>query len=115
MNQFRPSQVSLSGVPPLVGTMGKSEAEAAAAVLVAFLSANGDEWRPVSSHDVLCFLLPAIDDNKHPLAHMLENPFWNPEPNAIVDLGFGTWVRDDSIELTPSGIETLRPFVGLRD
>lgn len=54
-----PSQIYL-GIPPLVGTMGKSEVEHAAAMIVRALAKRGNTWREISNEEI--FAVAREDD-----------------------------------------------------
>ena len=83
--RMKPSDVDLSAsFPPLVGTMGKAEAEATAAVIVLALAANGDEWRPIAWPQVRDHFAHLLDQGIEPWAKLAVNPFWRPELGPLL-------------------------------
>lgn len=116
-SSFKPSEVALVGVP-LVATMGRTETEAAAAIIVRTCAVMGDTWRSVSVAEITA-VLRAEGANEHaPLHALLLNPFWRPDAQGLVDAGFAQWEgepRKSPIALTEAGIERLRCWVVRRD
>jgi hypothetical protein len=119
-DNFLPSEVFLNTVPPLGATMGKSEAEAAAACLVRAMQVRGDVWSPQFPKDIGEVLTADIDAKVEPWVSLNRNPFFRPDFRELVKRGFarcvgevsepdGEWRR--AIEFTPEGIEKLRRWV----
>ena len=110
---FNPSQVVL-GAPPLTGTMGKSEAEHAAAVIVRVCQANGDTWQPVGWKTVASVLTADVEAKREPFASLMCNPFFRPDPFELADRGFAAWDGTPGaspVALTTKGLEALRQWV----
>jgi hypothetical protein len=131
---FNPSAVNLLGCfPPLVDTMGKTEAEVAATYIVRTLAASGDTWRPVTWKECRerikadCIAVEkAGGPNKAPAVErmifdLLRNPFTRPDVDELVRRGFARWISEPgmpvraAIELTDEGRERLRRWVVIRD
>ncbi len=112
--EFKPSQVFLNTVPPLTATMGKSEAEAAAAMLVRAMQVRGDAWAQVFPKEIGEVLKADLDGKVEPWASLNRNPFFRPDFDMLIERGFARWCGDESegrrraIEFTPAGIEKLR-------
>jgi hypothetical protein len=70
---IKPSQIVLF-IPPLVGTLGRSELEAAAAVMVSYLAEHGDEWEPIPAKG-LGEWLHSLANTDHFVTLLLRNPF----------------------------------------
>src|SRR3954471_7351128 len=82
---FKPSAVDLGGsFPPLAGTMGKSELEAAATLLVRACQAKGDRWQPLTPDDLAAVMKDDVAAKREPLASLIGNPFWRPDPFGLV-------------------------------
>lgn len=114
MVTFKPSQVFLNAVPPLVGTMKHSECEHAAALLVLACQLQGDEWAAKRPQDIGHAIGQALDDKIDPWPAIDRNPFFRPDFRALVEEGFARWVEagDGSpIEFTEAGLEALRKYV----
>ena len=117
MESFKPSQVVLNAVPPLVGTMGHSECEHAAALIVRACQVRGDAWAPVGPRDIGEVLNADIDARTPPWPALGRNPFFRPDFHKLVACGFAKWIgegegeKDQPMELTPAGIEALRRWV----
>ena len=113
MNDFKPSQVYL-GIPPLTATMGRSEREHAAAILVRVCQARGDIWQPVTPAMFGEVINDDLTAKTEPFYSLNQNPFFNPDFHDIVAKGFARWVETEGkgpLELTPTGIEALRGWV----
>lgn len=106
---FKPSQVVLT-VPPLAGTMGRSEREHAAAIIVRVCQVKGDVWRAVTWAEAKEVLKSDLDAGIEPMASLLENPFFKPDVGGLTAAGLAS--RDgDTTELTEAGIAALARWV----
>jgi len=108
---FKPSDVRLVGIP-LTATFGKSEMEAAAAIIVRTCAVLGDEWRAVSVDEVKKVL--ALEEEGKPLFAFLRNPFWRPDVYQLVNKGFARWEGDPGtspVGFTEEGIARLARWV----
>lgn len=108
---FHPSAVYLDSGPPLCATMGRSEREYAAALLVWACQQKGDRWRPVNTTELEEMLFAARMLGREPVSSWLRNPFMKPDMRELADHGFARWLDDHTIELTEAGIERLRRWV----
>jgi hypothetical protein len=110
---FKPSDVDLLGsFPPLCATMGHTEAELAAAILVHACRVRGDEWKPHTLPELGEVLGEALDAGVEPFASMNGNPFCKPDLRDLADRGFAVWSEGHlAIALTEAGIERLRRWV----
>ncbi|MFL5303049.1 MAG: hypothetical protein ACJ79R_22185, partial [Anaeromyxobacteraceae bacterium] len=109
------SQVVL-GVPPLTGTMGHSECEHAAAIIVRVCQVRGDRWQPVSPAMLGEVINTDLDAKAEPFHSLNRNPFFRPDFCELVEKGFARWCGTDGekglpIELTEAGIAALRRWV----
>jgi hypothetical protein len=111
---FKPSQVFLNTVPPLTATMGRSEREHAAALLVRTCQVKGDAWQPVTPAMLGEVLRADLGAQVEPWNSLNRNPFFRPDFHDLVAAGFARW-GDDTVkgplELTELGIESLRRWV----
>lgn len=114
MEDFKPSQIYL-GVPPLVGTMEKSEREYAAACLVMAMATNGDTWRPIGPQEMGPAPQAAIDSGVEPWPSLNRNPFFRPDFDKLADGEYARTLvpgdRRSAIEFTPKGIEAMRKWL----
>jgi len=107
----KPSDVVLNHIPPLVGTLGRSESEAAAALLVRACQVRGDKWAPVAAEDLGETLSADLDARVEPWASLDRNPFFRPDFWALVEEGNARFTGEagkSPIEFTEQGIEKLR-------
>jgi hypothetical protein len=117
---FKPTDVYL-GIPPLVGTLGRAEAEYSAALYVRVCQQRGNAWAPVTWSDVKkamqCDLDGAVPPfgGRSPAGGLLRNPIFCAaiRPEAAIKLGFARWAGEDAFELTEVGFERLRRWVRL--
>lgn len=110
---FKPSHVALT-TPPLTATMGKTEVECAAAVIVFALARGGDEWRPITAKEVGGVIRHAMDNGVEPVKSWSSNPFLTPDFAGLIAGGFVTRTPSDDgavLEFVPAAIERLRPWV----
>lgn len=106
---FMPGDVVLHPLP-LVGTMGRSELEVAAAMLVFALKAKGIGWQPILMGEVLRAIMDHLPNE--PVASWASNPFLRPDFLGLESQGFVRRAdHPDSIVFTLRGIEALRPHV----
>lgn len=116
---MKPSDIDVFGVPPLVGTMGKSEVELAAAILVRVLALNGDIWRAVSLQEAAAVETVERERLKGKEAGVPE--FWtippfisSPDFHELVERGYASF--DDQggappdIAFTEKGLEALKSW-----
>ena len=106
---FMPGDVVLD-TPPLVGAMGRSELEFAAAMLVFALKTKGIGWQPILMSEVLRAIMDHL--KQEPIASWANNPFLRPDFLGLAAQGFALRAdHPDSIVFTLRGIEALRPHV----
>jgi len=83
---IRPGEVAIHEIGCLTDTLGKTEIECAAAVLVRYHVARGlVEWTPVTLRELGEYLM--TDDV---VRRWATNPFWRPDPYG---LAAGGWVK----------------------
>ena len=105
---LRPSDVphsALGGLGIITGTLGRAEAEAAAAILVRWHHAKGHtDWTPVSRAELAAWL-----GTDHVVRDWARNPFWRPAPWELVAGGYvvGWGTVDEPGTVTPKFIEAL--------
>jgi hypothetical protein len=103
VTDFKPSDVVL-GIPPLCGTMGKSEIEVAAAIVVRALAIHGDAWRELTEAE----MQRAIDGDPY-IDSLARDPFLNADFCGLRHHGYGT--EPNCYGLTEKGIEAIRKWV----
>ena len=111
MTTTRPSEIMI-GVPPLTGTLGRSEREAAAEAIVMTLARGGNEWRPVNPREVAQMVRADLAEN--PNHSLWNNPFIRPDYHDLVKHGFARWTNGEpprcDIELTEEAIGRLQKW-----
>jgi hypothetical protein len=111
---FKPSDVNLcASFPPLVGTMGRTEAEIAAALLVRACQVRGDTWQDVDVRTLAEVIGRDIIDKRDPIHAMDRNPFCRPDGYALVATGCADWVGEPGavLRFTAKGFDGLRKVV----
>ncbi|HEY0881626.1 MAG TPA: hypothetical protein VGE37_03195 [Archangium sp.] len=112
---FKPSQVVLT-VPPLTGTLKRSEVECAAALIVYVCTVKGDAWQPMTFADLHTALRSALASKERTvreqwICSMVENPFVRPDVHALVDLGFAERLSKDGekivVQLQPAALDAI--------
>jgi hypothetical protein len=112
---MKPSDISLrTSYPPLVDTMGKSELEIAAAMLVRTCQLQGDEFAPKEPRQIGEALKHDAESNPpiEPLASLARIPvaIVCPDFRGLVAAGFARWTTGDEhapIEFTQSGLDAI--------
>lgn len=111
MADFKPSDVALS-IPPLVGVFGNAEAEHAAAVMVRGLQGTTNSFRPISFVDARYVIERDVEAKRKPFALLMPNPFFNPNIDKLIHLGFARFVEGRRVvEFTAEGVSALQAFV----
>jgi hypothetical protein len=108
---FKPSDVNLcSSFPPLVGTMGRTEAECAAALLVRACQVLGDAWQDVETRTLGEVIKADLEAKREPVHSMNRNPFCRPDAYDLVKRGCAEWVGEPGkvLRFTPQGLDGLR-------
>lgn len=112
---FKPSEVVLRPVIPLMATMGRAERELAAAMIVRTCAVKGDAWQPVGPATIGEVIRADLDAKLEPWTGLNSNPFCpSPDFRDLVKHGFARWTAGDDkgpLELTAKGIEALRRWV----
>lgn len=103
---MKPSDIVLTGVP-LTATMGRSEREHAAALLVRCCQVNGDEWQAVSPRMIGEAIKADVDGKITPMNSWARNPFFNPDFLDLADKGFAIMGDDNRIAFTESGFAAM--------
>lgn len=111
---FKPSDVDLNGsFPPLIDTLGQTELEMAASMLVRACAVRGDSWQPISPQQLGIVILDDVAAQREPFFSLKPNPFFNPDFHGLAKKGFARFTASGAgapIELTPEGIERLRKW-----
>ena len=113
---FKPSQVAMlsKSVLPFIGTFDHSEAETAAAVLVAAMAHHGDEWAPMLPAQLGEWMKSETAKPEGRWAKLFENPFLRPDFDELVEKGWARWVGDEAegrkraLELTDKALDRIR-------
>lgn len=108
---FAPGEVTLAECNPLGGTLGRSEREVAAALLVRVCQVRG-VFGPVALADVEDLI--ATGDPW--TTGLLRNPFHAPDFNELVARGFARVVREEplTLELTETGLDRIGRSIWVR-
>ncbi len=107
MNRLaKPSDVILT-TPPLIGTMGRSEREHAAALLVRCCQVNGDEWQAVSPKMIGDVIESDIEAKTEPVSSWNRNPFFRPDFPDLAKHGFAVMGDDRALSFTEKGLKAL--------
>lgn len=112
---MKPSDVSLrTSYPPLVDTMGKSELEIAAAMLLRACQLDGDVFGPKTPREIGEAIKhdSEADPPIEPLASLGRTPiaFCFPDFRGLVAAGFARWTTEDEhapVEFTQAGIDAM--------
>lgn len=109
---IKPSEISLQTTyPPLAGTMGKSELEAAATLIVRVSQVLGDKWQALTFDSLVSVAIADVHGGVEPLASLSKNPFWRPDYAELAKRGYAKITgKDDAgefIALTETGIKAL--------
>lgn len=107
---MRPSEVRLVPPLPLVGTLGRTERECAAAIIVRTCVVHGDTWQPVTPSMLGPVMRADLDAGIEPLASMNRNPFARPDFRDLVKAGYATGdldMRDAPLTLTQAAVDVI--------
>ena len=108
---FTPADVRLL-TPPLVGTLGRSEIEYSAALVIRALQIAGEGWIPLEARRVGEILIAEIDAKSEPIASWNRNPFLRQDFPGLIAAGYAVKSSDGAfLELTPSCLEKIRRWV----
>jgi hypothetical protein len=109
---YKPSQVVLRVVTPLIGTFGKAQAEFAACLMVRACVRHGDVWQDLSPQQIGAAITADIDEKTDPLYSLRCNPFFNPDIWELVERGFAEWVDEPgkSVRFTSNGFDAMRKW-----
>ncbi len=109
---FRPSEVALFTPLPLVGTLGRTEREVAAALLVRACQVNGDTWQPVSPAMVGETLKRDVAEGVQPFASLNSNPFVRPNFGELVEHGYaaGDLEKGEPLSLTDKALVEIAKY-----
>ena len=98
-------------MPPLAATMGKAEAEHAAALIVRACQVNGDAWQPCTWAQIKAAVQADVDSKTAPFDNLIHNPFFRPDVYDLVARGFARWTEPQVVELTAAGLAKLTTWV----
>lgn len=107
-----PSQVQLSAGNPLTDTLGKTELECAAGLIVQYCAANGDEWGDsVDVESLLGWIREEAKCRGNVKGHWSRNPFFRPDFPGLGHAGFAelSW-SDESPQASMTKIRLLPEF-----
>ena len=107
-HDFKPSEVRLSFLP-LIGTLGRTEREIAAALIVRTCQVNGDTWQPVTPRMIGDTLRRDVEDGVEPFASLNGNPFARPDFWDLVAQGYasGDPSKDEPLALTDKALVAI--------
>lgn len=111
---FKPSDVNLrDSFPPLVDTMGSTETESAATLLVRVCQISGDAWGDVDVRALGEVIKADLSEMREPLYSMSRNPFCRPDLCGLVQRGCAEWVGEPGgvIRFTQLGLDRLHKVV----
>ncbi len=106
---FLPSQVYIADIP-LTGTMEKSSAEVAAAMIVRACHALGDAWQGVTWNTICDVMEADIAASRKPFCDMIKNPFLRPDIYELAEREFCTF-QDGVATLTKKAMLAMIPHV----
>lgn len=106
---FKPSEIGLAHFPPLVDTMGRTEAEIAAALLVRACQEHGDVWQDIDPRMVGQVIVADIAAKREPVHSLNRNPFCKPDFHDLVKRGFAQWVGEAGgpLRFTQRGLDAI--------
>ncbi len=109
---FKPSEVVLR-LLPLIETIGKTEAEFAAAMIVRTCQVEGDYWQPVEPKTIERVIKGDLDLKCEPFYSNRGNPFLRPNIWELVKRGFARWTDEPgkTVEFTDDGIQALTCWI----
>lgn len=105
---MKPSDIDLRGM--FIGTFDHSEAENTAAVIVKVLAMNGDTWRAATGEE-LAAGFEALTKDEGPWRQWFNNPFMRCDMQKLVECGFATWVKPNSIAFTEAGLKRMERWI----
>jgi hypothetical protein len=111
---FKPSEVVLFADAALTGTLGRAELEHAATLIVRACQAKDDRWQPIGAADMGNVIVGDRDRKAEPIHSLMDNPFFRPDFDGLVEKGFAQRVgadRGSPLALTDECIEKLRRWV----
>lgn len=111
---FKPSDVNLcDSFSPLCNTMGHTEAELAAMLLVRACQECGDAWQDIDARMLGAVIKADVAARREPLYGMNHNPFCRPDMYDLVRRGCAEWVGElgTVLRFTQKGFDGLRKVV----
>jgi hypothetical protein len=81
---------------PFIDTFGHSEAETAAAMLVAAMACHGDVWAPMLPAELGAWMKAEAANPEGRWAKLFDNPFLRPDFGELVSEGWARWVGDEA-------------------
>ncbi len=118
---FLPSQILLRSPIPLIGTMGRSEREAAAYLLVRTSQVRGDQWQYIPPRAIGEVMDSDRKAGIEPMVSLSINPFFFPDFHDLIDQQYAEYERrpsgyayregDPSMQFTTRGLRALRRWL----
>jgi hypothetical protein len=110
---FKPSDVDIFGMPPLLDTMGRSQREFSAALYVRACQFHGDSWQPMEPRRIGEMLKADLAAEREPVRTWNGNPFLRTDFLDLVEKGFARWVHEEggAVMLTDAGMSALSRWV----
>jgi len=111
---FKPGDVLIDDdpiIPAFVNTLGRSELEFCAGLIVRWHQVRGHaDWVPVSRVDIAQFMQDYANGDPY-LSRCIRNPFWKPDPYTFSREGYIDWPEnspaDTKGELTSKFFEAV--------
>lgn len=104
-----PSSLRIA-IPPFVGTLGSSEIEHAAALIVRACQVRADKWQPLLWDDLQKAITPDVENRATTIAALVRNPFFSPDFVSLVEKGWAAWhgkPGTGKLELAPRAIMAI--------
>ena len=106
-----PSDVRFdTSFPPLVATCGRTDREAALAMLVLACQHHGDRWQVITPKQIGEALKAVSEEMREPWVALSSNPFWRPDFYDLVREGYasGELTNGGGLTITEKALLALR-------
>lgn len=91
-NLWTPADIRFGAGLPFVGLLGRSELEAAAALIVRICQRSGGVFRPLVPKEIEDAINADVREDVSPFSELIANPFWRPDFRGLVDAGFADFI-----------------------